>query len=112
MPDETPITEPDQTSRASDDVFDETADDITVVAQKINIVFYDDDQTPVDFVLAALENVLGYDEPVARQIVQKLGVEGKVVAARLQLAAAEQSAKRITSQAKASGFPFRVELTD
>ncbi len=112
MHDDTPPTKPDDTSRSGDSLFDDTDDDITSIAPKIGLVFYDDDETPMDFVMAALENVLGYNEPEARGIVQKLGSEGKVTAVRMQRVPAEESLSRILTQAESSGYPFKAELAD
>lgn len=112
MPDDTPTTKPDDTGRSGDSLFDETSDDVTAIAPKVGIVFYDDDETPIDFVMAALKNVLGYDEPEAREIVQKLGSEGKVTAVRMQRTPAEESLKRILTMAESSGYPFKAGLTD
>jgi ATP-dependent Clp protease adapter protein ClpS len=112
MPDDTPTQQPDETGKPADSVFDETADDSTVIAPKVDIVFYDDDTTPIDFVMAALENVLGYDEPQAMELVEKLGKDGKIVASSLQRIPAEQALKRIKTQAEISEYPFKVELVD
>ncbi|MCF6227631.1 MAG: ATP-dependent Clp protease adaptor ClpS [Planctomycetes bacterium] len=112
MPDDTPTTKPDDTSRASDSCFDKITDDITAIAPKVGIVFYDDDETPIDFVMAALKNVLGYDEPEARDIVHKLDSDGKVTVVRMQRTPAEESLKRILAMAESSGYPFKAELTD
>ncbi|MDC1142454.1 ATP-dependent Clp protease adaptor ClpS [Planctomycetota bacterium] len=112
MPDDTPTAKPEDTATPADSVFDEIADDSTVMAPKLPIVFYDDDATPVDFVMAALENILGYDEPQARVMVEQLGREGKLVVARLQRTPAEQAIKRIKIMAENGKYPFKVELVE
>lgn len=85
-------------------------EDRTVLSATAALVFYDDDQTPVDFVLYALGHFCGYDEPRARALIEKIGSKGRAVVATLQPLVAEHTRQRIAAAAQAAGYPFRVEL--
>jgi ATP-dependent Clp protease adaptor protein ClpS len=82
----------------------------TMIAPKVKVIFVDDDKTPVDFVLFALETFLGYDEPDAQKIVQNIASQGEAVVAELPAVPAELAKKRIEEAAADAGWPFQVRI--
>ena len=88
----------------------EWRDDSTMIAAKAKVWFFDDDTTPVDFVLYVLDHYFGYDEPKARVIVERLRKEGKTVVAELPAIPAELAKRRVLQAAADQGYPFHVEI--
>lgn len=82
----------------------------TMIAPKVKVIFVDDDKTPVDFVLYALETFLGYDEPDARKVVQNIASQGEAVVAELPAIPAELAKKRIVEAATDAGWPLEVRI--
>lgn len=104
MHDDTPM-EP-----VDDDAPETGRDDSTMIAAKAKVWFYDDDRTPIDFVLFALEQYFGFDEPKARAIVDRIRKNGKAVVAELPAIPAEIARKRIEQAAGDAGYPLKVEI--
>ena len=104
MPDDTPI-EP-----VDDDNPETTRDDSTMIAAKVKVWFYDDDKTPVDFVLFVLEQYFGFDEPKARKLVDRIRQDGKTIVAELPAIPAEIAKRRVEAAAADADYPFRMEI--
>ncbi len=82
----------------------------TMIAPKVKVIFVDDDKTPVDFVLYALTQYLGYNEPDAMKIVENIVDQGEAVVAELPAVPAELAKKRILEAAAEAGYPFQVRI--
>lgn len=93
-----------------DDTGHEHREDSTMIAAKVKVWFLDDDTTPVDFVMFALENYFGYDEPTARSLCESIRINGKAVIAELPAIPAELAKRRVLEAAADSGYPFKVEI--
>ncbi|MBZ0137901.1 MAG: ATP-dependent Clp protease adaptor ClpS [Planctomycetes bacterium] len=104
MHDDTPM-EP-----VDDDTHEQGRDDSTMIAAKVKVWFYDDDKTPVDFVLFVLEQYFGFDEPKARATVDRIRKNGKTVVAELPAIPAEIARKRVEEAAADAGYPFKIEI--
>lgn len=107
MPEDTPSDpqfEPDDTG------LEHGREDSTMIAAKVKVWFFDDDKTPVDFVLFALEHFLGYDELASKSLVDSIRQQGKAVVAELPAIPAELAKRRILEAAAESGYPFKVEI--
>lgn len=102
MPDDTP------TQRQEDDTeFDSELP--TVVAPKVALVFYDDPETPADFVLHLLERFCGQDEARAREIVRRLADKGQAVAGEFNQAVGRIKLGQVQEAARGK-YPFRATL--
>ncbi len=108
MPDDTPTGRAPEEPRPSAQSY--WGDEATVLAPKALVVFFDDDQTPVDFVLHLLEHYLGYDEPKARETVDQIRSSGRAMVAELFPLVAEQTVRRMELAVRAAGYPFRMEV--
>ena len=80
------------------------------MAPKVRVIFHDDDDTPAEFVLFALQTYFGLDEPGARKIVDEICAKGSAVAATMQRPPAEDALKRVQLSGEQSGFKCRVTL--
>jgi len=99
-----PQFEPDETSSETG------RDDSTMIAAKVKVWFHDDDKTPVDFVLYALEQFFGFDEPKARAAVERIRKQGKAVVIEMAAIPAELGRRRTAEAAADAGYPLRVEI--
>ena len=93
-----------------DDTGHEHREDSTMIAAKVKVWFLDDDTTPVDFVMFALENYFGYDELAAQGLCESIRENGKAVVAELPAIPAELAKRRVLEAAADSGYPFTVEI--
>jgi ATP-dependent Clp protease adapter protein ClpS len=85
-------------------------DDSTMIAARVKVWFHDDDKTPVDFVLYALEQYFGFDEPKARSTVERIRKQGKAVVVEMAAIPAELARRRIAEAAADAGYPLKVEI--
>lgn len=91
---------------------DLTAAEETVVRPKAKIIFHDDNQTPVDFVMHLLEHYLGFEEPKARKAIEAIRVAGKCIVGEMVPAAARSLVQRMEATAQGKGYPFRIEVVE
>ncbi len=101
MPDDVP------TQRADEEP--DFTDMPTARAPDSALVFHDDAETPVDFVLFVLERFCGLGEVQARAVVQEITTRGKAVAAVLPERIARVKLGQIEDAEKGK-FPFKVTL--
>lgn len=106
MPDDTPSDSDFEPAEETD----HTREESTMIAAKVKVWFFDDDKTPVDFVMFALENYFGYDELTAKALVDSIRDEGKAVVAELPAIPAEIARRRVVEAAEESGYPFKIEI--
>jgi ATP-dependent Clp protease adapter protein ClpS len=104
MPEDTPMEPVDENAPETG------RDDSTMIAAKVKVWFFDDDKTPVDFVLFALEQYFGFDEIKARATVDRIHKDGKALVAELPAVPAEIARRRVEEAAADSGYPFKMEI--
>lgn len=74
------------------------------------VVFYNDDVTPMEFVIALLMKVFKHSDAVALDITMKVHNEGKAVAGVYQYEIAEQKGMESTGIARKSGYPLIIKI--
>ncbi|MBE7491385.1 MAG: ATP-dependent Clp protease adaptor ClpS [Planctomycetes bacterium] len=109
MPDDTPTGKAPEEPHASSSTW---GDESTVIAPKAKVVFFDDDRTPVDFVLHLLEHYLGFDEAGARATTERIRASGSAVVAELLPPIAENTVRKMEAAVRAGGYPFRMEIQE
>ena len=75
-----------------------------------NVIYVDDDQTPMEFVIDSLCNVFDYNIDTAYKITQDVHLHGSAVVAVLPFEIAEQKALEATKISRDSGFPLQVVI--
>lgn len=75
-----------------------------------NVIYMNDDQTTMEFVIESLKIVFGYSDDDAEQITIKIHEEGSAVVATLPYEMAEQKGIEVTLLARNNGFPLNVKL--
>jgi ATP-dependent Clp protease adapter protein ClpS len=99
MPEDTDF-EPEDTGR----------DDSTMIAAKAKVWFHDDEGTPVDFVMYALEHFFGLDEAKAAAAVDRIRKQGKAIVVEMPAIPAEIARRRVQEAADDAGYPLKVEI--
>lgn len=75
-----------------------------------NVIFMDDEVTPVDFVKICLIYIFDYSETDAFEKVMEINRDGKGVVATLPYEIAEQKGVEVKKKADESGFPLDVKI--
>lgn len=77
---------------------------------KYKVVFYNDDVTPMEFVIAILMKIFRHDEPAAIDLTMKVHNDGNAVAGVYRFELAEQKGIETTSLARQNGYPLVVKV--
>lgn len=90
-----------------------TEESVDVVIQEpglYKVVFYNDDVTPMEFVIALLMRVFRHSESSAADITMRVHNEGKAVAGIYRFEIAEQKGMESTGIARQSGYPLVIKV--
>ena len=74
------------------------------------IIYMNDNQTPVDFVVSTLIEYFDYTEIAAQKITMDVHGTGSAVVAVLPYELAEQKGIEITVSARSEGYPLQIKL--
>jgi ATP-dependent Clp protease adaptor protein ClpS len=74
------------------------------------ILYINDNQTTVEFVISSLVNHFLYNEVTAEKIALDIHVAGAAIVAVLPFELAEQKGVEITIDARSKGFPLQIKL--
>lgn len=74
------------------------------------LIYLNDNQTSMDFVIESLIEFFDYSENTAEKITYNIHEEGAAVVAVLPYEMAEQKGIEVTVSARANGFPLQVKL--
>jgi len=83
---------------------------ILATPKKWNVVFYNDDKTPVDFVIAVLIEQYNHSIEKAKEITLSIHEKGKGIAGTYYLEIAEQKCNETIKFARKEGFPLQVDI--
>tara|TARA_B100000902_G_scaffold18850_1_gene22629 strand:- start:3425 stop:3733 length:309 start_codon:yes stop_codon:yes gene_type:complete len=74
------------------------------------VVFLNDDQTPMDFVIECLVKVFRHTDATARDLTVKIHEEGSAIVGVYTFEIAEQKGVEATTLARTNGFPLQVKV--
>jgi len=77
---------------------------------EFRVIYLNDDVTTVDFVVASLGEVFGYDEDVANHIASDVHNQGSAIVAVLPFELAEQKGSEVIVMARMEGYPLQVRV--
>jgi len=97
---------------ATDIKLDEKIKQKVVEPKKWKVIFLNDDQTPMDFVVSVLTQVFKHSEEGARDITLQIHQQGSAVAGTYTFEIAEAKAVESTNLARANGFPLQIKLEE
>ena len=75
-----------------------------------NVIYMNDDQTSMEFVVESLKVVFNYNEDDAMNLTLKIHEEGSAIVATLPYEMAEQKGIEVTLLARNNGYPLNVKL--
>ena len=97
----------------SDDVLVKTHSSIGLsTPKKYNVVFYNDDYTPVDFVVQLLVDIFHHSIDSAQEMSATIHTEGKGVAGTYNFEIAEQKAYETAEEAQQNQYPLKVTIEE
>jgi ATP-dependent Clp protease adaptor protein ClpS len=97
---------------ATDIKLDEKIKQKVVEPKKWKVIFLNDDQTPMDFVVSVLTQVFKHSEEGARDITLQIHQQGSAVAGTYTFEIAEAKAVESTNLARENGFPLQIKLEE
>ena len=77
---------------------------------KYNIIFLNDNVTPMDWVIKILMEIFHYSEKSAEETTIKIHNEGSAIVGTYSFEIAEQKLTETITASKNSGFPFNVKI--
>jgi ATP-dependent Clp protease adaptor protein ClpS len=80
--------------------------------KKYSVIMYNDDSTPMDFVIELLVSVFNHSEPGAQDITTKVHTDGKGVAGVYYYEIAEQKVAESISASRVAGYPLALDLEE
>ena len=78
---------------------------------KFNVIFHNDDFTPMDFVTLLLKIIFFKDENEAENLMLKVHTEGKAIIGTYSYDIAMTKAKDAINMARKNGFPLRISVS-
>lgn len=77
-----------------------------------DVVFFNDDYTPMEFVVSLLTNVFKHDSESAISIMMKVHVDGSAVVGTYIYEIADEKKEICGHNAAIRGYPLRVEISE
>ena len=77
---------------------------------KYNVIFMNDNVTPMDFVVALLQEFFNHNHEAAYYIMLTIHKEGQAVVATYHFEIAEQKALECTVSSRQNGYPLEVKV--
>lgn len=74
------------------------------------IIYINDEQTSMEFVIETLKAIFNYDEGAAHALTMRVHEEGSAVVAVFPYEMAEQKGVEVTLLARSNGFPLQVKI--
>ena len=88
----------------------ESIDTVILEPSRYKVVLYNDDKTPVEFVIALLIKIFRHNEAGAIEITMKVHNEGSGVAGIYTYEIAEQKGMEATNLARQNNFPLVIKV--
>jgi ATP-dependent Clp protease adaptor protein ClpS len=88
----------------------ESIDTVILEPKKYKVVLYNDNHTPVEFVIALLIKVFRHNEESAFSITMKIHNDGSGVAGIYSYEIAEQKGMEGTNMAREHGYPLAIKV--
>lgn len=79
---------------------------------KYHVVFFNDDTTPIDWVIEVLTSIFRYTNHLAEELTLKIHNEGSAIVGTYSHEIAEQKAIETVNQSRAHGFSLQVKVEE
>ena len=80
--------------------------------KKYSVILYNDDSTPMEFVIDLLKEVFAHTDETANEITLKIHNDGKGVAGVYYYEIAEQKVAESISVSRVAGYPLALDLEE
>lgn len=97
---------------SSETKIDEKIKVTTTEPSSYNVLFINDDVTPMDWVVALLKSVFRHSETSATEITMKVHNEGSAVVGTYKFEIAEQKTTEAITASRQHGFPLKVKVEE
>jgi len=78
--------------------------------EKYKVIFMNDNQTPMDFVVELLINIFRHSEKTAQDLTMTIHSQGSAVVGTYSYEIAEQKSIEATKLSRENGFPLQIAL--
>jgi ATP-dependent Clp protease adaptor protein ClpS len=82
----------------------------TTEPKKFNVIMFNDDITPIDWVIGILKQIYKHTDSSAEQLTLTIHTEGKAVVGTYFYEIAEQKATETINASRNHGFPLQVKI--
>ena len=89
---------------------DEKIEKIVLEPGKYNVIFLNDDQTPMEFVVEMLVHIFKHSNDTANKIMMDIHEQGSGIAGTFTFEIAEQKANETVMLARGNGFPLNIKI--
>jgi len=97
-------------STATDVVIDEKIANKISEPTKYNVIFLNDDQTPMDWVIDLLTEIFKHSQDSAKRLTLTVHTEGSAVVGTYTHEIAEQKMTEAINASRSNGFPLRIKM--
>ena len=80
--------------------------------KKYSVILFNDDSTPMEFVIELLKSIFRHTDETAKEITLKVHEDGKGVAGVYYYEIAEQKIAESISMSRGAGFPLALDLEE
>jgi len=95
------------------EVKDKTTQDLDIKKpSRYQVILYNDDKTPMEFVIELLKNIFGHSKESADNITSSVHNEGKGVAGIYFYEVAEQKVHESILVSRQAGFPLTLDIEE
>jgi len=95
-----------------DVVIDEKIERDIKIPGRYNVIFFNDDVTPIDWVMEVLKTIFKHSDHDAESLTMKIHNEGSAVVGTYHYEIAEQKALETTGRSRDNGFPLQVKVDE
>lgn len=89
---------------------EESVDTVVREPGMYKVVFFNDDVTPMEFVIALLMKIFHHSEEAAVELTMRIHNEGRAVAGVYRFEIAEQKGMESTGIARQNGYPLVIKV--
>jgi ATP-dependent Clp protease adaptor protein ClpS len=96
----------------SDVKIDEKIKQKVVEPKRWKVIFLNDDQTPMEFVIELLVTIFKHSQETAKEITMEIHTNGSGIAGVYSFEIAEIKAVEATTLARSNGFPLQIKMEE
>ena len=96
----------------TDIVIDEKIKKVTKEPSKYNVIFLNDDTTPIEWVMGVLKEIFRHSDKDAEALTLTIHNEGSAVVGTYKYEIAEQKSVETTNVSRNHGFPLQVKIEE